>query len=317
MKSLKKKNRIIPKINSRAIRNKFNFNDIKSVCIDRPLGGIGDVLMASVAIREFKRCNPKVKMTVALDRHTTYDDTYYKLLFNAPFIDEFEDSRYIVKEKYCKYFNIKSVCIEHEHSGRPEMNRIDIFAKACRVRTVQNRVPFYKETEEENIEANKIFKEYKDNLKIFIHSASNEGKRSYHWQNTKKLINLLKKEFPESIIFVSDFNKVLKKQKYDDRVIDISRLNIRKSASYIKRCDLFFGPDSGLMHLSAAVGTKSLVIFGSIPPSSRINHYPTHKSIRLEKLDCLGCWYKSCPINVKCMKDLKAEKVLNKIKEML
>jgi ADP-heptose:LPS heptosyltransferase len=316
VRSLNVKNRIIPKI-KRKNNGSFSFSNLKSICIDRPVGGIGDVLMASIAIREFKRCYPNVKVTVALDRHTTYDDTYYKLLYNAPFIDNFEDSRYVVREKYSKYFNIRSVCIEHEYSGRPEANRIDIFARACRVKKIQNRIPFYKETEEENIQANKIFKKYKDNLKFFIHSASNEGKRSYHWQNTKKLINLLKKEFPESIIFVSDFNNVLKKQKYDNRVINISRLNIRESASYIKRSDFFFGPDSGLMHLSAAVGTKSLVVFGSIPPSSRINHYPTHKSIRLEKLDCLGCWYKSCPINVKCMKDLRPEKVLNKIKEML
>lgn len=288
-----------------------------NVCIDRPVGGIGDVLMASVAIREFKRQYPNSKLTVALDRHTTYDDTYYQLLFNAPFIDNFEDSRYVVREKYDVYFNIKSVCIEHEHSGRPELNRIDIFAKACKVKSIKDWVPFYKETNEESEKANDLFKRYEKKLKFFIHSSSNEGKRSYFWKNTIELISLLRKEFPECIIFVSDFNKVLKKIEYGDQVIDVSELNIRESASYIKRCDLFFGPDSGLMHLAAAVKTKSLVVFGSIPPSSRINHYSTHKSIRLEGLSCLGCWYSVCPIDIKCMKDLKADKILNKIKEMI
>lgn len=316
MKSLSKKNRIVPKINNKSKKNLYNLN-LKSVCIDRPVGGIGDVLMASVAMREFKRSNPSVKLTVALDRHTTYDDTYYKLLKNAYFIDAFEDSRYVVKENYCRYFNIRSVCIEHEHSGRPQLNRIDIFSKACKVRQIQNRIPFYKETEEEKIKVDRIFEIYKDNLKFFIHSASNEGKRSYYWKNTETIIELLKKEYSDCIIFVSDFNNILKNIKYDQQIIDVSELDIRETASYIKRCDLFFGPDSGLMHLAAAVNTKSLVAFGSIPPSSRINHYPTHKSIRLEGLDCLGCWYKSCPINVKCMKDLKPESVLDKIKEML
>lgn len=316
MKSLNSRYRIIRKIYRRSERKEIALNKA-SVCIDRPVGGIGDVLMASVAMREFKRQYPNSKLTVALDRHTTHDDTYYKLLFNAPFIDSFKDSRYVVREKYDAYFNIKSVCIEHEHSGRPELNRIDIFAKACKVKSAQDWLPFYKETEEEAVEANGVFEQYEKKLKFFIHSASNEGKRSYFWKNTIELIFLLKKEFPESIIFVSDFNRVLKKIKYDSQVIDVSNLNIRESASYIKRCDLFFGPDSGLMHLAAAVKTKSLVVFGSIPPSSRINHYPTHKSIRLEGLDCLGCWYKSCPIDVRCMKDLKPKNILNKIKEML
>ena len=316
MKSLNKKYRVIRKPRRTKVRTFGGFNS-GEICIDRPVGGIGDVLMASVAMREFKRQYPDTKLTVSLDRHTTYDDTYYKLLFNAPFIDKFEDSRYVIREKYKKYFNIKSVCIEHEHSGRPEMNRIDIFAKACKVREIKNWIPFYLETEEEKNMADVIFEQYKDNLKIFIHSASNEGKRSYDWENTKELITLLKQQYPNSILFISDFNRVLKEQKYSEDIVDVSTLDIRETASYIKRCDLFFGPDSGLMHLAAAVKTKSLVVFGSIPPSSRINHYSTHKSIRLEELDCLGCWYRACPINVRCMKDLNPEKVLDKIKEML
>src|SRR6056300_318482 len=174
MRSLSKKNRVIPKVKNRFKKNLYSLN-LKSICIDRPVGGIGDVLMASVAMREFKRCNPSVKLTVALDRHTTYDDTYYKLLKNASFIDSFEDSRYVVKDNYCRYFNIRSVCIEHEHSGRPEMNRIDIFSKACKVRQVQNKIPFYKETEEEKQKAEKIFEKYKEQTKFIIHSASNEG----------------------------------------------------------------------------------------------------------------------------------------------
>ena len=71
------------------------------------------------------------------------------------------------------------------------------------------------------------------------------------------------------------------------------------------------------MHLAGAVKTKSLVIFGSIPPSVRINRYPSHEYIRLESLDCLECWYKDCPFNIKCMRDLKVEKVFSRIKEMV
>lgn len=316
MRSLSKKYRVVSRPSFKK-RGSPSFAKDGNICIDRPVGGIGDVLMASIAMREFKKCYPGCTLTVALDRHTTYDDTYYKLLFNAPFVHEFVDSRYVVREKYNKYFNIKSVCIEHEHSGRPELNRIDIFAKACKVKRVESRIPFYKETEEEKIKIDKIFDEYKNKKKLFIHTASNEGKRSWPAGHNKKLISLLKKEYPDLILFVSDFSKSLKNIKYENNIIDVSKLDIRETASYIKRCDLFFGPDSGLMHLSAAVKTKSLVAFGSIPPSARINHYPTHRSITLDDLPCLGCWYKKCPIKIKCMKDLKPKIVLNKIKEML
>ena len=134
----------------------------------------------------------------------------------------------------------------------------------------------------------------------------------------KKVIELIRKELPEYQILVSDFNSVLENEVYKDKnIINVSRFDIRRTASLIKRSDFFFGPDSGLMHLAGAVGTKSLVAFGSIPPEVRINHYPTHKSIRDDSLKCIGCWYRECPYNTKCMKNIKPEVVLKKIRRLL
>lgn len=289
---------------------------LENICIDRPVGGIGDVLMATVAMRELKRENPGAKLTVAIDRHTTYDDTYYKLIYNADFIDEIVDSRYVNKRKYDGYYNIKSVCIQREHSKLPQINRIDIFAKACGVKKVKDSIPFYKEEAHEEAWANQFLKKYKK--KIFIHSASNEEKRSYDRKNLSELIELILEELPEYYVLVSDFNKVLDRDIFKkEKIVNVSSLNIRETASVIKRSDFFFGPDSGLMHLAGAVGTKSLIAFGSIPPEVRINHYPTHTAIRDEKLKCIGCWYAKCDKNIKCMKDLSPEKVLFKIKELL
>lgn len=308
-------------LNKKILKRKANEESIvssklESVCIDRPVGGIGDVLMATVAMREFKRENPGVKLTVAIDRHTTYDDTYYKLIYNAQFIDEIVDSRYVNKRKYDAYYNIRSVCIQREHSKLPPINRIDIFAKACGVKKIKNHVPFYKEESHEEVWANHFLKKYKK--RIFIHTASNEEKRSYDKDNLADLIELILKDFPEYYLLISDFNKILDQEIFKkEKVINVSSLNIRESASVIKRSDFFFGPDSGLMHLAGAVGTKSLVAFGSIPPEVRINYYPTHTAIKNESLKCIGCWYAKCDKNIKCMKDLNPQKVLLKIKELL
>lgn len=308
-------------LNKKVFKKKIEEKELQSskletVCIDRPVGGIGDILMATVAMREFKRENPNTKLTVAIDRHTTYDDTYYKLIYNAEFIDDIIDSRYVNKRKYDAYYNIKSVCIQREHSKLPQINRIDIFAKACGVKKIKNYIPFYKEENHEAVWAVQFLKKYKK--KIFIHSASNEEKRSYSKENLEKLIELILKEMPEYYLLISDFNKVLDQKIFENkRIVNVSKLDIRESASLIKRSDFFFGPDSGLMHLAGAVGTKSLVAFGSIPPEVRINHYPSHSFIRNEKLKCIGCWYAKCDKNIKCMKDLSAEKILLKIKELL
>lgn len=287
-----------------------------TVCINRRLGGIGDILMCTVALREFKRENPKSKLHFAIDQSSTYDNTYYKLIQNAPFIDEILDSKFVRSSRYNFYKDITTVCIMEERGSKYPRGRIEIFSEAINVKSIQNTVPFYLETKEEKEEADTIFNQYEGKRKFFIHTASNEGKRSYDIKNTLNLVKMIKEEYKNCVVFVSDFNKLY--NGWDGMgVVNISNLDIRHIASYIKRCDLFIGPDSGLMHLAAAVHTKSLVVFGSIPPETRVKYYPTHTAIRMDELGCIGCWYKPCPHNTKCMKDLKAERVFKKVKELV
>ncbi len=57
-----------------------------------------------------------------------------------------------------------------------------------------------------------------------------------------------------------------------ERVIDlVGKLDLLTSAACLERCSFFIGNDSGLMHLSAAVGTPTLGLFG---PSSERRYGP-------------------------------------------
>ena len=299
------------------LAKKSNLSALNRTCILRGLGGIGDVLMATVALREYKRENPETELIFAIDRESTYDDTYYKLVKNAEFIDRIISKKDLVKEKYREFYDITTCCIEEENSKPFPRGRISIFASACEVRRIENSVPFYKEEEIEGSRCESFLEKYEGCKKFFIHTASNEGKRSWPTKNILELIQLINAEYKDAVVFVSDFNRTYSDWDVIRNVVNVSELNIRESASLIKRCDLFIGPDSGLMHLAAAVETKSLVIFGSIPPESRTSYYPTHESIRMDELVCIGCWYKPCPYDTKCMKNLTSERVFNKVKEMI
>ena len=304
------------KRNITKVKNKFITSGNARVLINRSLGGIGDMLMLSVALRELKRSMPGIHLTVAINRHDTYDDTYYKLYKNAPFIDEIVDSRYIRPERFDNYFNVTTVCINYESTRTIPRNRISIFADTIGIKKIESAIPFYKEELNEANLMEIFLDKYKGRKKVFIHTASMDGKRSWDIKNTLNLIRLIERNYPEAVIFVSDFNNYYSNWPIFKNVIEVSEMDVRRTASLIKRCDLFVGPDSGPMHIAAAVGTKSLVIFGSIPPEARINLYPTHKSVQLEGLPCLGCWYRNCPYNVKCMKDLTAEMVFKRIRDL-
>lgn len=70
--------------------------------------------------------------------------------------------------------------------------------------------------------------------------------------------------------------------------------------------------DSGARHIAAAVGVPQLSIFG--PTDLRWTAHATEKLsvITNDKLDCLGCHYKSCPLpNHPCMTELDPQIIID------
>src|SRR5271163_1704452 len=52
----------------------------------------------------------------------------------------------------------------------------------------------------------------------------------------------------------------------DDRLIDlVGRVDLLTAAALLRRCALFIGNDTGLMHIAAATGTPTLGLFGPSP----------------------------------------------------
>ena len=152
---------------------------------------------------------------------------------------------------------------------------------------------------------------------VALHTASFEGKRSWNQSNQYELLRLAAQEDENIHFLVFDFNRALGNLNHYNNCTDMSNTTVREMAALIEACDVFIGPDSGPMHIAGALGIKSLVLFGSIPPGARINHYPTHESVQATGLSCLGCWYEACPIAVRCMTSLSAATVFEQLKKRL
>lgn len=294
-------------------------NPTAEICIIRKVGGIGDVLMVTPALRELKLRHPKIKLTFAVDRHSTRGDIYYELVKNASFIDEVIDARYVDRSLYQECVDVSSVCIPYERKGLPSRNRISLFANHMGLQRVSDPLPFYETTPEEDIYA----KEYL-NLKfktgrpiIALHTASNEEKRCWTVPQMVSFIRYMQKEIPGVQFLILDQNIVYLNWKDLPEVEVLHTSTIREMSALIKHCDMFVGPDSGPMHIAGALKKKSVVVFGSIPPEARINFYKNHVSVRMDELKCIGCWYAACPYNIKCMKDLEGVRVGKVAKEHL
>ena len=96
------------------------------------------------------------------------------------------------------------------------------------------------------------------------------------------------------------------------------KLTISESAELIRKCNIYIGNDTGIMHLAAMVGTVCLTIFSS-------RDYPglwepfgdNHVSIR-KNIDCEGCMLVECnKLNNACLKLTSVDEVFSEVTKIL
>ena len=194
-------------------------------------------------------------------------------------------------------------------------------------------------TEEDSATADRFLMENKlagGNKLIGIHPGGNQWIMK-RWPKEKfaTLIDRLHDEYPEAkaLIFGGPDEEEL---KYDlanlvtaTRPIIVTKMPLRGTAALIKRCNLFIGNDSSLMHVAAAVKTPVVGIFGptshlATGPYSKTSAVVTNKTCTLA---CQPCYHKVgfAPINFTCKQDppyacltqLPVSDVLKAAKELL
>lgn len=94
------------------------------------------------------------------------------------------------------------------------------------------------------------------------------------------------------------------------------RTTLKELGALCLRCRFVVANDSGPMHISAAVGTPTVGIFG--PTNSRLQgpYGSLHHVVEKKGLDCLGCNRLVCETNA-CMKDLSVEEVWQALRPLL
>lgn len=98
------------------------------------------------------------------------------------------------------------------------------------------------------------------------------------------------------------------------------RFNLSQLASLFKRCVLVISNDSGPVHISVAVGTPVIAIFGRNQPGlSPLRWGPLGPSdaILHKKTDCAPCLAHACTRHFKCLEAISVEEVLEHVERLL
>jgi heptosyltransferase-1 len=96
----------------------------------------------------------------------------------------------------------------------------------------------------------------------------------------------------------------------------IGRTSVRQLIALLARCALAFGPDSGALHLAAAVGTPVVSLWGATS-AERSTPFGSEQLVVQGGAPCAPCFLRDCPIGRVCMATIDSERVLAKARQGL
>lgn len=153
-----------------------------------------------------------------------------------------------------------------------------------------------------------------------IHPFSAVSQRGWPLENFAELaLRLAREPLYRPLILggpgdIESFGKV--KHLFGDRVVDfVGKCNLRETIALLKRCGLFVGNDSGIMHLAAAAGTPLVALFGPQSPV-KFGPWSDRATVIYKGLECSPCrqkFFSECDPSPRmrpaCMEAISVEEV--------
>jgi heptosyltransferase-2 len=93
------------------------------------------------------------------------------------------------------------------------------------------------------------------------------------------------------------------------------KTSLRELMALLKICRVVLTNDTGPMHVAAALGTPVVVLFGSTSPELTGPGLPgdaRNRSIK-SNAPCSPCFLRECPIDFRCMNDIKVDEVVKTV----
>jgi ADP-heptose:LPS heptosyltransferase len=89
----------------------------------------------------------------------------------------------------------------------------------------------------------------------------------------------------------------------------VGRTSLRQLLAILARASLAFGPDSGALHLAAAVGVPTVSLWGATSPARSAPWGSEHLAVS-GSAPCAPCFLGDCPIGRVCMRSITADDLM-------
>lgn len=159
--------------------------------------------------------------------------------------------------------------------------------------------------------------------KILFHAAAAHPDKIYPLENWAKLIQILARKEEIVPFFIGskqdlETYQLLEQASGLECVNTAGLLNLRQSMALLAEMDLAICTDSGPAHLSAAVETPTIALFGPTDPVRWRPWGEKHVALFDSTLSCRPCHYeKNCDNKRQCLTEMAPEYIAQKVLQML
>jgi len=96
----------------------------------------------------------------------------------------------------------------------------------------------------------------------------------------------------------------------------LPRLTLKELAALFRRCGYLMAPDTGPLHVAAAVGAKTVSVFRVTDGSRNAPYGPNHRFLQAP-MPCTACLRKRCDRDAECRESIRPEEAAGAMAELM
>jgi ADP-heptose:LPS heptosyltransferase len=292
------------------------------------IGGIGDMVMLSSAIKQYKREHQKEKIVLAT--HPMNYDLFRDVDYIDEIIDVYEADGLAFDKTIDLRFAVEPPSIlngKMDWKSYTTKDRSDLFDKLVGVKSKKD-FPIY--VSPAAITEMKKRIQWKPNEVIVgLNPLATSLVRSLPFEYIKPLVNELLDTCTSKVVLfgkTDDQSAKLAEISHPFMFNLMDKTNVMEMAALISIMTVVIAPDTAAMHIAGALKTPCLALFGNIDPATRVKYYPSVTPFYpVKELDCVPCFDRpedgayichdlKCGI---CMRLLTPKRITAKVKELL
>ncbi len=160
---------------------------------------------------------------------------------------------------------------------------------------------------------------------VAIHAGASCPSKRWPKERFLELAKRIMKEMPYRVAIVGGKEEAALGEYFrkegERRLLDLTgRLDLKELGAFFKRCEVLITNDSGPVHVAAAVGTRTLCVFGrnqaGLSPVRWKALGKNHEVIQKD-VGCVVCLAHRCTIDFECLKAVEVEEVFSRLEKML